>query len=100
MPAKTLGDTMLRAHVSTLPVPEFAETAWTPAPPLSEARVAVVTTAALHPEGGEALTGWATNYSVLDASTARAGPGALESELRPLRLHDRPQRGLSAGPAR
>ena len=68
MPAKTLGDTMLRAHVSTLPVPEFAETAWTPAPPLSEARVAVVTTAALHPEGGEALTGWATNYSVLDAA--------------------------------
>jgi D-proline reductase (dithiol) PrdB len=68
MPAKTLGDTMLRAHVSQLPVPEFAETAWTPPPPLSEARVAVVTTAALHPEGGEALTPWATNYSILDAS--------------------------------
>ena len=68
MPETRLGDTVMREHVPTLPVPEFSETAWTPAPPLSEARVAVVTTAALYPEGGAAFAPGATNYGVLDAT--------------------------------
>ena len=38
-------------RVATLPVPDFAETAFTPPPPLEGARVAIVTSAALYREG-------------------------------------------------
>ncbi len=37
----------MRAMVADMPVPEFATTAFTPPPPLSEATVAIVTTAGL-----------------------------------------------------
>ncbi len=43
------GDAAMRAYAATLPVPEFDETAFTPlGKPLSDARVAIVTSAALH----------------------------------------------------
>ncbi len=44
-------DQVMRDFVATLPVPEF-EDCYTPAPPLAEARVAIVTSAALSRPGG------------------------------------------------
>ena len=44
-------DQAMRTHVATLPVPEFAETAFTEPRALREARVAIVTSAALYREG-------------------------------------------------
>ncbi|WP_420638018.1 glycine/sarcosine/betaine reductase selenoprotein B family protein [Candidatus Poriferisocius sp.] len=41
-------DQMMREFAAALPVPEFETTAWAPAPELSRATVAVVTSAALH----------------------------------------------------
>ncbi len=41
-------DDTLAAHLAALPVPEFAVPSFVTPPPLSEATVAVVTTAALH----------------------------------------------------
>ncbi len=41
-------DQMMRAHASTTPMPEFPNPAFTKAPALSQARVAIVTSAALH----------------------------------------------------
>lgn len=68
---RMLGDTAMRSHVATLPVPEFEETAWTSAPPLAEARVAIVTTAALHPRDGEPFVAGDTSYRALDAGERR-----------------------------
>ena len=43
------GDATMRAYAANLPVPEFESTAFTPLDkPLSQARVAIVTSAALH----------------------------------------------------
>ncbi len=60
------GDAMLRERIGQMPVPEFAETAWTTPPPLSEARVAVVTSAALYPRDGDAFIPGDTSYRALD----------------------------------
>ena len=60
------GDDLIREQIGKLPVPEFPETAWTTPPPLAEARVAVVTSAALHPRDGEPFTVNDTSYRALD----------------------------------
>ncbi len=60
------GDALIRNQIAQLPVPEFAETAWTTPPPLADARVAVVTSAALHPRDGEAFTVNDASYRALD----------------------------------
>lgn len=60
------GDALIRQQIGQLPVPEFSETAWTVPPPLSEARVAVVTSAALYPRDGEPFTVTDTSYRGLD----------------------------------
>ncbi|MYG90870.1 MAG: selenoprotein B glycine/betaine/sarcosine/D-proline reductase [Chloroflexi bacterium] len=60
------GDGLIRPPIGNLPVPEFAETAWTVPPPLAEARVAVVTSAALYPCDGEPFTVTDTSYRALD----------------------------------
>ena len=60
------GDAFIRKQIAQLPVPEFAETAWTQPPPLADARVAVVTSAALHPRDGEAFTVNDASYRALD----------------------------------
>ena len=44
-------DQAMRDFVATLPVPEFSETAFATPPPLRDARVAIVTSAALYREG-------------------------------------------------
>ena len=66
MAEQELGDAIIRRQIGSLPVPEFAETAWTMPPPLSEAKVAVVTSAALHPRDGEGFTVSDTSYRALD----------------------------------
>jgi D-proline reductase (dithiol) PrdB len=60
-------DASMRAFAATLPVPEFATTAWTVAKPLQEATVAIVTSAALHAPGERFVPG-DTSYRVLDRS--------------------------------
>lgn len=59
------GDQMMRAHAAGLPVPEFAELAWTDPPPLSEATVAIVTSAALHHPDDEGFESGDTSYRVI-----------------------------------
>jgi D-proline reductase (dithiol) PrdB len=66
MSEQPLGDALIRENLGQQPVPEFAETAWTTPPKLSEARVAVVTSAALHPRDGEAFTVTDASYRALD----------------------------------
>ena len=66
MAEQELGDAIIRRQIGSLPVPEFSETAWTVPPPLAEARVAVVTSAALHPRDGEPFTVSDTSYRALD----------------------------------
>ncbi|PZC49756.1 MAG: D-proline reductase (dithiol) PrdB [Chloroflexi bacterium] len=65
---KRLGDAVMREGVGAMPVPEFETTAWTTPPPLAEARIAIVTTAALYPADGEAFSGGDTSYRALDAA--------------------------------
>ncbi|MYE06222.1 MAG: selenoprotein B glycine/betaine/sarcosine/D-proline reductase [Chloroflexi bacterium] len=66
MAEQELGDAIIRRQIGGLPVPEFSETAWTPPPPLAEAKVAVVTSAALHPRDGEGFTVNDASYRALD----------------------------------
>jgi D-proline reductase (dithiol) PrdB len=61
------GDAAMRAYAATLPVPEFETTAFTPlGKPLSEATVAIVTSAALHRPDDERFTETDTRYRTLD----------------------------------
>ncbi len=56
------GDQVMRDYAADLPVPEFEETAFTTPPPLSECRVAIVTSAALHRAGEDGFTQGDTGY--------------------------------------
>ena len=47
------------------PVPEFEATAWTLAPALKAARLAIVTTAGLHRRSDENFVGGATDYRII-----------------------------------
>jgi D-proline reductase (dithiol) PrdB len=61
------GDADMRAYAVTLPVPEFATTAFTPLDkPVSEARVAIVTSAALHRPDDDRFHQADTGFRVLD----------------------------------
>lgn len=63
----TSADAAMRAYAATLPVPEFETTAFTkPAKPLSESRVAIVTSAALHRPDQERFGQTETNFRALD----------------------------------
>ncbi len=66
MAEQQLGDALIREQIAKLPVPEFSQTAWTTPPPLAETKVAVVTSAALHPRDGEAFTVNDSSYRALD----------------------------------
>jgi D-proline reductase (dithiol) PrdB len=50
-----------------LPVPEFESTPWTPGPRLTQARVAIVTTAGLHRAGDPKFAGGSGDYRLLPA---------------------------------
>lgn len=51
-----MDDAELRAHLATIPAPEFPDPAWVVPPPLAAATVAVVTTAAVHRMGEPGFT--------------------------------------------
>lgn len=59
-------DDDIRAWAAGLPVPEFETTAWTDPPPLSEATVAIVTTAALRRPDDEPFGPFDEGFRVLD----------------------------------
>jgi D-proline reductase (dithiol) PrdB len=59
-------DAAMRAHAASLPVPEFETTAFTPLrKPLSECRVAIVTSAALHRPDDDRFTQADTGFRAL-----------------------------------
>lgn len=61
------GDANMRAHAATLPAPEFDHPAFTPlSVPLSEAKVAIVTSAALHKSDDDRFTQGDTSFRALD----------------------------------
>ncbi len=60
------GDQAMRSHAGTLPVPEFADAAFVTPPPLAEARVAIVTSAALHTKDHEAFGNTDTSFRSID----------------------------------
>ena len=58
----------MRDYAANTPVPEMGAPPWTPPPgPLSECRVAIVTTAALHVPGDDGFAPDDTTYRVLPA---------------------------------
>lgn len=59
------GDVKMRELGDNLPVPEFAETAWVQPKPLSEATVAIVTSAALHRASDDGFKPGETEYRLL-----------------------------------
>ncbi|MGI9600292.1 MAG: glycine/sarcosine/betaine reductase selenoprotein B family protein [Acidimicrobiales bacterium] len=63
------GDVAMRDLGASLPVPEFDAPTLVSPPPLDEATVAIVTSAALHrPDGDQAFTAGDTSYRLLDRS--------------------------------
>ena len=61
------GDQAMRDYAATQPAPEFDETAFvTLDKPLSECRVAIVTSAALHVDGGDPFTQGDTRFKMID----------------------------------
>ncbi len=62
-------DTAMRAYAATLPVPEFETTAFTrPTRPLARAKVALVTSAAIHRPDQEGFSQTDTGFRTLDRS--------------------------------
>jgi hypothetical protein len=92
------GDQAMRAHSATLPAPNFADPAWVEPPALSDATVAIVTSAALYPVGDEAFTAADTSYRFIDRRPTRPRARPLEPELRPCRRGTRSERRLPDRP--
>lgn len=59
------GDRMMRAHSATLPGPTFDEPAFVVPPALSGARVAIVTSAALHAAGDVGFSAGDTGFRMI-----------------------------------
>ena len=59
------GDTPMRSHAATLPAPEFPHPAFVTPVPLAQAKVAIVTSAALHRANDEAFTEGDTGYRLV-----------------------------------
>ncbi|MFP8878386.1 MAG: glycine/sarcosine/betaine reductase selenoprotein B family protein [Myxococcota bacterium] len=106
-------DQVMRAHASKTPVPEFADPAFTSPPALSEARVAIVTSAALHVAAADGFSPNADpKFSVLDDGERalrlghfspnfdRGGFAADLNVVYPVdRLHELAERGTIASVA-
>lgn len=52
-------------NLRSLPMPVFETLAWTPAPPVREARVAIISTAGLHRRGDTTFAGGASDYRII-----------------------------------
>jgi len=63
-----MADSDIKALTENLPAPDFETTAFTTPPPLSEATVAIVTTASLHHPDQDDFDPMDTSYRVLDGS--------------------------------
>ena len=63
-----MADSDIKALTENLPAPDFETTAFTTPPPLSEATVAIVTTASLHHPDQDDFAPMDTSYRVLDGS--------------------------------
>ena len=61
-----MGDEGARAYAAGLPAPEFETTAMTVPPPLAEATVAIVTTAAIHHAGDHGFEFDDTGFRVIE----------------------------------
>jgi D-proline reductase (dithiol) PrdB len=61
-----MSDDAMRAYAAGLPVPEFDGTPRAEPPPLSRARVAIVTTAALHHAGDEGFDAADTGFRTIE----------------------------------
>ncbi|MDA1003441.1 MAG: glycine/sarcosine/betaine reductase selenoprotein B family protein [Chloroflexi bacterium] len=59
-------------HLRELPLPSFGTTPWTPAPALTRARVAVISTAGLHRRGDPEFAGGLGDYRILPSDIADA----------------------------
>lgn len=62
------GDKFMRDFTATLPAPEFENPAFVTPRPLNTSMVAIVTSAALHPEGRDQFAPGDTSYRLLDSS--------------------------------
>ena len=62
-----LGDTRMRKVGDDLPVPTFDDPAWVDPKPLSDATVAIVTSAALHRESDDRFAPGETEYRLIPA---------------------------------
>lgn len=71
-----MADERLRAAAVDQPVPEFEEAPFTRPPPLAQARVALVTTAALHEPAGEAIRGGDQSFRVIEPRPLVLGHGS------------------------
>lgn len=61
------GDQAMRAHAAGLPAPVFTDPAWVTPTPLASARVAIVTSAALHTSDGERFAGGDTGFRLINS---------------------------------
>jgi len=66
MSAQLTGDAAVRAQGNAVPVYEFDHTPFTPPPPLSRARVAIVTTAGLRTDGSARWQPGDQSFTILD----------------------------------
>lgn len=55
----------MRAHSATLPAPTFSNPAWVTPKPLAQAKVAIVTSAALYAVGDESFSATDTGYRLI-----------------------------------
>ncbi len=62
------GDVQMRELGDNFPVPDMGGTPWVTPKPLSESKVAIVTSAALYPAGGEAFEAGDTSYRLIDSA--------------------------------
>lgn len=61
----------MRAHLIHLPCPEFTDHPWVKGPPLTQRRIALISTAGLHQRGDRPFAGMSGDYRVI--------PGDIEA---------------------